>query len=110
MAKIAKDKAGLKLVTEETRDVEKQFRDLYDRANQKTPAAGVAAERLSDLISANVDARLWERIKGPLSVAQDFALEHSPGVSPGVRVCWRARLADIRKDLAGENPSEVESL
>lgn len=110
MAKKAKDKAGLKLVTEETRDVEKQFRDLYDRANKQGPAAGLAGERLRELLRANPDARLWERIAGPLSVAQTFALGQSAGITPGVQACWEERLKDIRKDLAGENPSEVERL
>jgi hypothetical protein len=106
----AKDKAGLKLITEETRDVEKEFRDLYDRANKQTPGAGVAAERLREVLNKHPAERLWERIPGPLKVAEDFALEHTPGITPGVRVCWRVQLADIRRELRGENPSPVESL
>ena len=109
MAK-AKDKGGLKLVTAEAQDAEKQFRDLYDRANKQGPGAGAAGDRLRELLTKHPAERLWERIPGPLKVAEDFALEHSPGVTPGVRVCWRVQLADIRKELAGENPSEVERL
>lgn len=110
MAKKAKGKAGLKLVTEETRDVEKQFRDLYDRANTHGPTAGLAGERLRKLVADNPVERLWNRIPGPMTAAEAFALEQSPLFTPGVRVCWKGKLADIRKDLAGENPSEVESL
>jgi hypothetical protein len=106
----AKDKSALKLVTAEAQDVEKRFRELYDRANTQGAAAGVAGERLRELMRDNPAAELWRRIPGPLSVAQDFALEHSPGLTPGVRVCYREQLDDIRARLAGENPSEVESL
>jgi hypothetical protein len=105
-----KDTAGLKLVTEDAQDVEKKFRDLYDRANTQSPAAGVAAARLRELLTDHPGERLWQRIPSPLKVAEDFALEHSPGITPGVRVCWRVQLADMRRELAGENPSKVESL
>jgi hypothetical protein len=105
-----KDKGGLKLVTQEAQDVEKRFRELYDRANKQTPGAGVAAERLREVLTEHPAGRLWERIPGPPKVAEDFALEHTPGITPGVRVCWRVQLADIRRELAGEDPSPVESL
>lgn len=110
MARKAKDKSGLKLVTAEAQDIEKQFRDLYERANNRTAGAGIAAARLSELMRDNASARLWERIAGPMSVAESFALEHQAGATPGVRECWRERLKDIRNDLKGDNPSEAESL
>ena len=105
-----KDTAGLKLVTQEAQDVEKQFRDLYERANKQGPAAGLAAERMRELIHDNPEARLFERIPGPLRVAHDFALEHFSSMTPGVRVCWGGQLADMKKELAGDNPSRIESL
>jgi hypothetical protein len=110
------DKAALKLVTAEAQDVEKRFRELYDRANKRLPtgAAGpatiAAGEALEKLLRDNRAARLWERIAGPLSVARAFALEHSPGTTPGLRACWGELLRSMGDDLAGENPSEVETL
>jgi hypothetical protein len=90
----AKDKAGLKLVTAEAQDVEARFRELYDKANKNLPsgvasaAAKAAGEDLRQLLCAHPTEKLWDRIPGPLKVARDFALEHSPGVTPGVRACW----------------------
>lgn len=110
MARKAKDKSGLKLVTAEAQDVEKQFREMYDRANTQGAAAGLAGERLRELVRDNEAAKLWKRIPAPMAVALDFALEHAGGVTPGVRVCWRKQLDDLQEKLAGENPSEVESL
>lgn len=79
MAAKGRGKGDLKLVTAEAQAIEQKFRDLYDRANQNTAGAGVAAERLREVLSDNPTARLWERIPGRLKVAEDFALEHSPG-------------------------------
>lgn len=45
-----------------------------------------------------------------MQVARDFALEHGQGMTPGVRVCWGIQLADVARELKGENPSRVESL
>ena len=45
-----------------------------------------------------------------MAIAEAFALEHSSGMTPGVAECWRDRLANMRKELAGEGPSEAESL
>jgi hypothetical protein len=106
----AKDKGALKLVTAEAQDVEKKFRELYERANKRTAGAGIAAERLRELMSDNAGAKLWQRIAGPMSVAESFAVEHTAGATPGVRECWRAQLKDIRDELAGDKPSEVEYL
>jgi hypothetical protein len=105
-----KDKAGLKLVTAEAQDAEKRFRELYDRTNKQTGARESDVKALRDLMSDNAGEKLWRRIPGPLRVAEDFALEHSPGITPGVAECWRLQLTEMKKDLAGENPSEVERL
>ena len=58
----------------------------------------------------NPTEELWRRIPGPLAVAESHAVEHFAGATPGVRETWRARLANIRKDLASENPSVVETM
>lgn len=106
----AKVKGALKLVTAEAQDVEKRFRDLYDSTNKQTGAKESDAIALRDLMGDNAGEKLWRRIPGPLRVAEEFALEHSPGITPGVVECWRLRPAETRHDLAGVNPSEVESL
>lgn len=112
----AKDKTGLKLVTAEAQDVEKRFRGLYDKANKNLPtgAAGPAAlaagEELAKLLSDNPAEKLWKRVAGPLAVARRFALENSPGTTPALRACWAERLSCMTDEMAGENPSEVESL
>lgn len=106
----AKDKGALKLVTAEAQDVEAKFRELYDRANKQGAAAGVAAERLREMMRDHPAERLFERIPGPLAVARDFALDHFSSMTPGVRVCWGVQLADVKRELEGENPSRVESL
>ena len=62
------------------------------------------------LLRDNSAARLWDRVSGPLAVARQFALQYSPGTTPGLRVCWGERLKGMADDLAGENPSEVENL
>jgi hypothetical protein len=111
-----KDTSSLKLVTAEAQDVEKRFRELYLKANKHLPSGAVgpatiaAGEALQKLLRDHPTEKLWERIPGPLSVAREFALENSPGVTPGVRVCWSDRLKSMGEDLAGENPSEIESL
>jgi hypothetical protein len=106
----AKGEGALKLVTEETRDVEKQFRELFERANGKSRGAEEAAARMRGLMGDNPAEKLWRRVQGPMICAIEYALEKSPGATPGVRECWRAQLEDIRKRLAGEEASEVESL
>ena len=54
VAKKTKDKAGLKLVTEEAQDARKRFEELYDKANQKLPsgAAPKTAEAAGDALRA----------------------------------------------------------
>ena len=47
----AKEKGGLKLVMEVARDVEKKFRDLYDRSNKQTPG-GVGGQGWSGATQA----------------------------------------------------------
>jgi hypothetical protein len=72
---VAKDKGkgALKLVTAEAQDVEKSFRELYDRANTQGAAAGLAAERLRGLMGDHPAEKLWRRIPGPLKVAKVVA-------------------------------------
>lgn len=116
VVKRTKDKAGLKLVTEEAEDVHRRFEELYDKANKNLPsgvagpAAQAAADALRKLLHDNHGEELWRRIQGPMAVAESHAVENFPGASPGVRESWRPHLAHIRKDLAGESPSPAESL
>ena len=110
MAK-TKNAAGLKVVTAEAQAVEKRFRELFDKANKRDrPGATAAAADLRTLMHKNAAENLWRRVQGPMAVAEAFALEHSSGMTPGVAECWRERLANMRRELAGEAPSEVESL
>jgi hypothetical protein len=116
VARKTKDASGLKLVTEEARDVRKRFEELYDKANPSLPSGGAgpaalaAGEALRRLLRDNHAEELWRRIPGPMSVAESHAVEHFAGVTAGVRESWRARLNRLRKDFAGENPSYAESM
>ena len=43
-------------------------------------------------------------------VAESHAVENFPGATPGVRESWRMRLENLRRELAGENPSHAETM
>ena len=109
MAK-AKDTKGLKLVTEEAQDVEKRFRELFDKTNRRAGAKEADVEALRRLMGDNPGERLWAFITGPMGAAELSVLDHFGGINPGVRAVWERRQRDLYKDLAGENPSRVENM
>jgi hypothetical protein len=106
----AKDAKGLKLVTQEAQDARRRFDELFSRTHKKTGAKDADVEALRKHMREHEGEAFWRRIVGPMGAAESFALEHTSGVTPALSERWRQRLNDIRKDLAGENPSEAESL
>lgn len=101
-------KSKLSIVREEAESVEARFAGLLKRVISKTDPKPADTDELRRMLADNPDAGLWLMVESPIAVAERVLLSGRNCLTPAVAECWRARMADLRRELkaGGESPLE----
>jgi hypothetical protein len=91
-----------------TEEIRSRFRQLLDKTNKEHPRPK-DVEALANLLNGNKALELWRDVLSASQFAERFVIENSPAV-PGVKECWKHRLAALRKELGYDIAPLLEQL
>jgi len=85
-----------------------KFKQLLDRTNKEHPKAQ-DVKALSDLLNGNKSLELWRTVYSAAQFAELTIIDNASAV-PGVKECWKHRLASLRKELGHDDAPILEQL
>jgi len=80
-----------------TEQIRAKFKQLLERTNKEHPKPQ-DVKALSDLLNGNNSLELWRTVCSAGQFAELTVIENASAV-PGVKECWKQRLAFLRKEL-----------
>lgn len=97
-----------KLSTPRAEQIRAKFAALLSKTNKEHPLPQ-DVKALSDLLNGNKSLELWRTVYSAGQFAELAIIENAPAV-PGVKECWRHRLASLRKELGHDDAPILEQL